>query len=74
MSEKLFAMKFATVYPLYVKKAERKNRFLAVVSIRSTGLLPENIVGVKPMVAGVFIDGSVVIVALVAQAKILSLF
>lgn len=74
MSEKLFAMKFATVYPLYVKKAERKNRFLAVVAIRSTGLLPENIVGVKPMVAGVFIDGSVVIVALVAQAKILSLF
>lgn len=26
MSKKLYGMKFATVYPLYVKKAERKGR------------------------------------------------
>lgn len=75
--------------------------FLAVVGLRSTGLLPDNIVadmsflskfllsmalaaiglktsikevagvGIKPMLAGVIIDTSVVIVALFAQAGIL---
>lgn len=75
--------------------------FLAVVAIRSTGFVPENIVtsisflskfflsmalaaiglktsikevagvGIKPMIAGVIIDTSVVIVSLFAQAGIL---
>jgi uncharacterized membrane protein YadS len=75
--------------------------FLAVVGIRSTGLVPDNIVdgisflskfslsmalaaiglntslkevagvGIKPMIAGVIIDISVVFVALFAQAAIL---
>lgn len=78
--------------------------FLAVVGIRSTGLVPDNIVtavsflskfflsmalaaiglktslkevvgvGIKPMVAGVVIDISVVFVPLVTQAGILHFF
>ncbi|MDD4773280.1 MAG: putative sulfate exporter family transporter [Eubacteriales bacterium] len=78
--------------------------FLAVVSIRSTGLIPDNIVsgisfmskfflsmalaaigmktslkevagvGIKPMIAGVIIDTSVVIVSLFARAGILRFF
>jgi uncharacterized integral membrane protein (TIGR00698 family) len=75
--------------------------FLAVVAIRSTGFVPDNVVsrisflskfllsmalaaiglktsvkevadiGIKPMIAGVIIDTSVVIVSLIAQAGIL---
>ena len=50
-NQRVFAMKFAEVYPLYVKKAERKNRTQAEVDQVICWLTGYNLAGLRQQLA-----------------------